>query len=121
MHCSRSHKAVIRVYDVAGNVIETHKHKSHFPRDLGSGSGSASRDSVLANLQCLSPNCLMKTILAFIIGSLIATAAWAQVDHTNGIVWLPAHQGTLHGSGYHHARYQMGLRNDGVVVWRWIH
>jgi hypothetical protein len=25
-HCSRSHDAVIRVYDVAGNVIETHEH-----------------------------------------------------------------------------------------------
>ena len=62
----------------------------------------------------------MKTIVAFIISLLIATDAWAQVDHTHGIVWLPAHQGTLHGSGYHHARYQMGLRNDGVVVWRWV-
>ena len=27
MHSSRSHDAVIRVYDAAGNVIETHKHK----------------------------------------------------------------------------------------------
>jgi hypothetical protein len=27
MHYSRSHDAVIRVYDEAGNVIETHKHK----------------------------------------------------------------------------------------------
>jgi len=26
MHYSRSHDAVIRVYDEAGNVIETHKH-----------------------------------------------------------------------------------------------
>src|SRR5262249_31124090 len=26
MHCSRSHDAVIRVYDEAGNVIETHEH-----------------------------------------------------------------------------------------------
>jgi hypothetical protein len=25
--CSRSHDAVIRVYDDAGNVIETHEHK----------------------------------------------------------------------------------------------
>ena len=61
----------------------------------------------------------MKTIVAFIVGLLIATAAWAQVDHAHGIVWLPAHQGTLNGSGYHGARYQMGLRHDGVVVWRW--
>jgi hypothetical protein len=26
MHSSRSHDAVIRVYDAAGNVIETHEH-----------------------------------------------------------------------------------------------
>ena len=30
MHCSRSHKALIRVYDGAGNVIETHEHKGDF-------------------------------------------------------------------------------------------
>ena len=27
---SRSHRAVIRVYDAAGNVIETHEHKGEF-------------------------------------------------------------------------------------------
>jgi hypothetical protein len=27
---SRSHDAVIRVYDVAGNVIQTHEHKGDF-------------------------------------------------------------------------------------------
>ena len=27
IHSSRSHEAVIRVYDDAGNVIETHEHK----------------------------------------------------------------------------------------------
>jgi hypothetical protein len=27
MHSSRSHDAVIGVYDAAGNVIETHEHK----------------------------------------------------------------------------------------------
>jgi hypothetical protein len=27
---SRSHNAVIRVYDAAGNVIETHEHKGEF-------------------------------------------------------------------------------------------
>jgi hypothetical protein len=27
---SRSHRAVIRVYDDAGNVIETHQHKGEF-------------------------------------------------------------------------------------------
>ena len=29
-HYSRSHNAVIRVYDDAGNVIETHQHKGDF-------------------------------------------------------------------------------------------
>ena len=29
-HCSRSHDAIIRVYDAAGNVIETHEHKGEF-------------------------------------------------------------------------------------------
>ncbi len=28
--CSRSHDAVIRVYDEAGNMIETHEHASDF-------------------------------------------------------------------------------------------
>ena len=30
MHSSRSHNAVIRVYDDAGNVIETHQHRGDF-------------------------------------------------------------------------------------------
>ena len=30
MHRSRSHDAVIRVYDQVGNVIETHQHKGDF-------------------------------------------------------------------------------------------
>jgi hypothetical protein len=29
-HRSRSHNAVIRVYDHAGDVIETHEHKGEF-------------------------------------------------------------------------------------------
>ena len=29
-HYSRSHDAVIRVYDEAGNVIETHEHAGNF-------------------------------------------------------------------------------------------
>ena len=29
-HYSRSHHAVIRVYDESGNVIETHEHKGEF-------------------------------------------------------------------------------------------
>src|SRR5262244_538924 len=32
MDFSRSHDAVIRVYDAAGNVIETHEHKGDFQR-----------------------------------------------------------------------------------------
>jgi len=31
-HYSRSHDAVIRVYDEAGNVTETHEHKGDFQR-----------------------------------------------------------------------------------------
>jgi hypothetical protein len=31
-HYSRSHHTVIRVYDEAGNVIETHEHKGRFQR-----------------------------------------------------------------------------------------
>ena len=53
----------------------------------------------------------MKTIVAFIVGLLIVTAAWAQIDKARGIVWLPASMGTLNGKNY-----QMGLRDDGVVV-----
>jgi hypothetical protein len=30
MHSSRSHDAVIRVYDAAGNVTEMHEHKGDF-------------------------------------------------------------------------------------------
>jgi hypothetical protein len=56
----------------------------------------------------------MKTIVAFTVGLLIATAAWAQIDKARGIVWLTASMGTLNGKGY-----QMSLRDDGVVVWRW--
>jgi hypothetical protein len=33
---SRSHDAVIRVYDEAGNVIETHKHARRFQRVVSS-------------------------------------------------------------------------------------
>jgi hypothetical protein len=33
-HRSRSHQAVIRVYDAAGDVIETHQHKGDFDRTL---------------------------------------------------------------------------------------
>jgi hypothetical protein len=30
LHYSRPHPVVIRVYDAAGNVIETHQHKGQF-------------------------------------------------------------------------------------------
>jgi hypothetical protein len=32
MHRSRSHDAAIRVYDEAGNVIETHEHAGEFKK-----------------------------------------------------------------------------------------
>lgn len=34
MHSSRSHDAVIRVYDKAGNMIETHERKGDFKEAL---------------------------------------------------------------------------------------
>ena len=55
----------------------------------------------------------MKAIVVFIVGLLMATT-WAQVDHAHGTVWLPNNIGTLNIENY-----QTGLRNDGVVVWRW--
>jgi hypothetical protein len=33
-HRSRSHDAVIRVYDDVGNVIETHEHKGDFGKEV---------------------------------------------------------------------------------------
>jgi len=30
IHSSRSHSAVIHVYDAAGNIVETHEHKGDF-------------------------------------------------------------------------------------------
>lgn len=41
--------------------------------------------------------------------------AWAQIDKASGTVWLPGSGGTLNGRH----NYQIGLRPDGVVVWRW--
>jgi hypothetical protein len=40
MHSSRSHDAVIRVYDDAGNVIETHEHKGELKRKPRRGEAS---------------------------------------------------------------------------------
>jgi hypothetical protein len=42
-HCSRSHDAVIRVYDEAGNVIERHEPCGRFPR------GSSSKGRTIAS------------------------------------------------------------------------
>src|SRR5262245_19778858 len=48
MHRSRSHAAVIRVYDEAGNVIETHNHAGDFKSD-----GNATALLIVQNrLQC---------------------------------------------------------------------
>jgi hypothetical protein len=50
---SRSHRAVIRVYDAAGNVIETHKHAGEFkesePIVLGICSKTKSRYAAKRN------------------------------------------------------------------------
>jgi hypothetical protein len=37
MHRSRSHDALIRVYDAAGNLIETHEHAARFQRAVRGG------------------------------------------------------------------------------------
>jgi hypothetical protein len=66
--------------------------------------------SVAPRMLCIQD---MKTILIFVLGLLVATA-WAQIDAAHGIMWLPSTIGSLNGHGY-----QMGLRNDGVVIWRW--
>src|SRR5215831_19489379 len=49
MHSSRSHDAVIRVYDEAGNVIETHEHKGDF----------SGRNDSLARMECTAPSSLV--------------------------------------------------------------
>jgi hypothetical protein len=43
---SRSHDAVIRVYDEAGNVIETHEHKGRFQRVVSITRTTKSRHAV---------------------------------------------------------------------------
>jgi len=40
---SRSHDAVIRVYDAAGNVIETHEHKGDFKEPVSAGASTPMR------------------------------------------------------------------------------
>ena len=46
MHRSRSHDAVIRVYDPAGNVIETREYKVRLPKS-GSGRGATTSPKYL--------------------------------------------------------------------------
>ena len=46
MHSSRSHDAVIRVYDAAGNLIETHQHKGNFKEPSASPLETKSRHTV---------------------------------------------------------------------------
>jgi hypothetical protein len=48
MHRSRSHHAVIRVYDEAGNVIETHEHL------FGKGSAATSWALSVSACNCIS-------------------------------------------------------------------
>ena len=43
MYRSRSHDAVIRVYDEAGNVIETHEHKGDFKGEFCDAAREAAR------------------------------------------------------------------------------
>jgi hypothetical protein len=52
MHRSRSHDAVIRVYDDAGNVIETQKHKGRVQ-----GLVSVTREQKAATLRRVTAHC----------------------------------------------------------------
>ena len=54
---------------------------------------------------------LYEKIVAFIVGLLIATAAWSQIDKENGTVWVPGLGGTLNGRH----NYQLGRRDDVVM------
>jgi hypothetical protein len=49
---SRSHDAVIRVYDGAGNVIETHEHKGDFKEWQGSQRETKSRHAGGVTANC---------------------------------------------------------------------
>jgi hypothetical protein len=49
---SRSHHAVIRAYDEAGNVIETHKHKGEFKEPW----------VIVRHFGCLSRRCLLQNV-----------------------------------------------------------
>jgi hypothetical protein len=55
--CTRSHHAVIRVYDAAGNVIETHERKDDFKElvsaERGKGAANAAkRDGLFLRHNC---------------------------------------------------------------------
>jgi hypothetical protein len=55
------HAAVIRVYDEAGNVIETHEHKGDFKSDEGSFSRTRSLAVFLMNIRSMEAeiDCMM--------------------------------------------------------------
>ena len=50
---SRSHRAVIRVYDESGNVMETHEHAGAFKELSASKQKAATRRSVTADCEML--------------------------------------------------------------------
>jgi hypothetical protein len=49
MHYSRSHDAVMRVYDAADNVIKTHEHKGEFSQRVGGKQAKVFRNGPLAS------------------------------------------------------------------------
>ena len=51
-HRSRSHHAVIRVYDAAGNVIEAHEHKGDFKEWYALESETKSRHARYVTADC---------------------------------------------------------------------
>ena len=54
---SRSHRAVIRIYDEAGNVIETHEHKGQFKRMVNCGRAKSS--AFLTVSACFYTSCIL--------------------------------------------------------------
>jgi hypothetical protein len=53
VYFSRSHDAVIRVYDEAGNVIKTHEHAGEFKEWRSLGAQSSALLTVSANFYTL--------------------------------------------------------------------
>jgi hypothetical protein len=52
MHSSRSQNALVRVYDAAGNVIETHENKGDFKEPWALGRETKSRHAVHMTADC---------------------------------------------------------------------